>query len=148
MADQKSKLPDFNEITSMMGKFFKDVKTSIGEIVDEYKAKHNEPEPQSCDINRTPGTSPKVEPKQPIEPNPITKPEPIVAPKPMMEPNPITKPEPIAEPKPTMEPNPIAKPEPIVESKPIKPKKTKISEVDAEMIKSTQDIPKRNDDEV
>ncbi len=40
MADQKSKLPDLSEITSMAGKFFNDVKTSISQIIDEYKAKH------------------------------------------------------------------------------------------------------------
>lgn len=44
MADQKSKLPDLSEITSMAGKFFKDVKTSISQIIDEYKAKHSKSE--------------------------------------------------------------------------------------------------------
>ncbi|MDP3704298.1 MAG: hypothetical protein Q8R24_00120 [Legionellaceae bacterium] len=40
MADQKSKLPDFSEITSMAGKFFTDIKTSISQIIEEYKTKH------------------------------------------------------------------------------------------------------------
>ncbi|NDH08644.1 MAG: hypothetical protein EBY16_03335 [Gammaproteobacteria bacterium] len=35
-----SKLPDLNEISNMAGKLFGDVKKSIGEIIDEYKAKH------------------------------------------------------------------------------------------------------------
>ena len=39
MADKKAKspLPDFNEITSIVGKLFGDLKKSIGEIVDDYK---------------------------------------------------------------------------------------------------------------
>lgn len=41
MADFKSKLPDFKEITSMAGKLFKDVKTSICEIVADYKKNHS-----------------------------------------------------------------------------------------------------------
>jgi Sec-independent protein translocase protein TatA len=39
MAD-KSKLPDLKEITGMAGKLFKDVKQSVSEIVNDYKAKH------------------------------------------------------------------------------------------------------------
>ena len=35
-----SKLPDLNEISHMAGKLFGDVKKSIGEIFEEYKAKH------------------------------------------------------------------------------------------------------------
>lgn len=40
MSDFKSKLPDLNEISSMAGKLFKDIKTSVCEIVETYKAKH------------------------------------------------------------------------------------------------------------
>ncbi|OGV30202.1 MAG: hypothetical protein A3E88_01290 [Legionellales bacterium RIFCSPHIGHO2_12_FULL_35_11] len=40
MADQKSKIPDMNEITSMAGKLFKDVKASITSIISDYKANH------------------------------------------------------------------------------------------------------------
>lgn len=39
MSDFKSKLPDFKEVTSMAGKIFKDVKTSICEVIDDYKKK-------------------------------------------------------------------------------------------------------------
>lgn len=35
-----SKLPDLNEIGNMASKLFGDVKKSIGEIIDDYKAKH------------------------------------------------------------------------------------------------------------
>lgn len=38
MADEKSKIPDVNEIASMAGKLFKDVKKSISEIIKDYKA--------------------------------------------------------------------------------------------------------------
>ncbi|WP_133139162.1 hypothetical protein [Legionella genomosp. 1] len=41
MSDFKSKLPNLQEITSFASKLFKDVKNSVGEIVDEYK-KHRE----------------------------------------------------------------------------------------------------------
>jgi hypothetical protein len=40
MANQKSKIPDMGEIASMAGKLFKDVKSSISEIIDDYKSKH------------------------------------------------------------------------------------------------------------
>lgn len=40
MSDLKSKMPDLNEITSMAGKLFKDVKKSITEIIAEYKTNH------------------------------------------------------------------------------------------------------------
>ena len=39
MSDFKSKLPDFRELTSMAGKLFKDVKTSVSEIIGDYKKK-------------------------------------------------------------------------------------------------------------
>lgn len=39
MNDFKSKLPDFQELTRFTGKFIKDVKDSVCEIVDEYKKK-------------------------------------------------------------------------------------------------------------
>lgn len=40
MAEQKSKLPDFNEITGMAGKLFGDIKSSITDIIKDYKEKH------------------------------------------------------------------------------------------------------------
>lgn len=42
MNDSKSKLPDLKEISSMAGKLFRDVKTSITEILVEYKKKREE----------------------------------------------------------------------------------------------------------
>lgn len=40
MSDFKSKIPDINELGSMMGKLFKDVKSSVMEIIHDYKQKH------------------------------------------------------------------------------------------------------------
>lgn len=40
MAGFMDKLPDLNEIGSMAGKLFKDVKLSVSEIIDDYKTKH------------------------------------------------------------------------------------------------------------
>lgn len=39
MSDFKSKLPNFNEISSIASKLFKDVKTSVTEIIDDFKNK-------------------------------------------------------------------------------------------------------------
>jgi hypothetical protein len=41
MSDMKSKLPDLAELGNMAGKLFKDVKNSVCEIADDYKAKRN-----------------------------------------------------------------------------------------------------------
>jgi Sec-independent protein translocase protein TatA len=38
--NEPSKLPDVNEVLSMLGKFYRDMRTSVGEIVADYKAKH------------------------------------------------------------------------------------------------------------
>ena len=40
MSDLKSKLPDLNELGSMAGKLYNDLKTSVCEIIDDYKKKH------------------------------------------------------------------------------------------------------------
>ena len=40
MSDLKSKLPDMNELGSMAGKLFKDIKSSVCSIIDDYKQKH------------------------------------------------------------------------------------------------------------
>ncbi|MDP1603934.1 MAG: hypothetical protein Q8M03_11790 [Legionella sp.] len=42
MSDFKSKLPDFQELTKITGKFFNDMKNSVCEIVEEYKKKRAE----------------------------------------------------------------------------------------------------------
>lgn len=61
MSDFKSKLPDFNELTSMTGKLFKGIKNSIGEIIHDYKAKRAEPE------ETKPPEAPVVDPVAPEE---------------------------------------------------------------------------------
>lgn len=43
MSDMKSKLPDFKELTSMTCKLYKDIKTSVGEIIQDYKKVRTEP---------------------------------------------------------------------------------------------------------
>ena len=40
MSDLKSKLPDLKELGEITGKLFKDIKTSVTEIIDNYKLKH------------------------------------------------------------------------------------------------------------
>jgi hypothetical protein len=42
MSDLKSKMPDLNEMTTMATKFLKDMKNSVGEIVEMYKQKRSE----------------------------------------------------------------------------------------------------------
>ena len=42
MSDSKLKMPDFNELTSMAAKLFKDLKTSVNEIIDNYKEKREQ----------------------------------------------------------------------------------------------------------
>jgi len=49
MSDFKSKLPSLDEFTSMAGKLFKDVKQSVGEIVDDYKDKRDTPESKTAE---------------------------------------------------------------------------------------------------
>lgn len=53
-----SKLPDLNELSNMATKLFGDVKKSIGEIIDDYKAKH----PETVKAETTAGPSEKIEP--------------------------------------------------------------------------------------
>lgn len=42
MNDFKSKLPDFQELGDIFSKFFKDMRTSVEEIIHDYKQKHND----------------------------------------------------------------------------------------------------------
>mgnify|MGYP000063503873 CR=1 FL=1 len=37
MSDMKSKIPDLKELASMTGKLYKDIKTSVGQIIQDYK---------------------------------------------------------------------------------------------------------------
>lgn len=57
MSDFKSKMPDFKEITAWANKLFKDVKDSVGEIVDDYKTRREQEPPQP---------KPPVEPKDDV----------------------------------------------------------------------------------
>lgn len=56
MGDFKSKLPSLQELTSMAGKLAKGVKTSVSEIIDDYKKNHP--------ADAAPAAKP-VEPEQP-----------------------------------------------------------------------------------
>lgn len=42
MSDIKSKFPDLKELASMTGKLYSDIKTSVGQIIDDYKALRGE----------------------------------------------------------------------------------------------------------
>lgn len=44
MNDFKSKLPDLHELGSMTSKLFKGIKTSVEEIIQDYKQKRAQPE--------------------------------------------------------------------------------------------------------
>lgn len=77
MSDFKSKLPDFQELTRFTGKFIKDVKDSVCEIVDEYKKKRSVDDinaasdvTSSCPVEPPVNTVPPVSPIQP-EDSPI-----------------------------------------------------------------------------
>lgn len=37
MSEPKSKMPDLKELASITSKLFKDIKTSVGEIIQDYK---------------------------------------------------------------------------------------------------------------
>lgn len=80
MSDPKSKMPDFNEIVSMAGKLFKDVKRSVSEIIAEYKSNHPNPESKDEKVAEESQSSkePKKETKVAAEPEkePNVEPEP------------------------------------------------------------------------
>jgi hypothetical protein len=57
MSDPKSKLPDFQEVSTMVSKFFKDVKTSLGEIIVEYRKKRKD-QPASKSTAHKPAAKP------------------------------------------------------------------------------------------
>lgn len=60
MGDFKSKLPDLQELGSMTGKLFHDVKTSVCGIIDEYKKKRATAEPPPAE-KKVKTASPKKE---------------------------------------------------------------------------------------
>jgi hypothetical protein len=60
MSDFKSKIPDLNELTSMAGKLFAGVKTSVKEIINDYKKKRSEPMKEAATPKKeTPKETPK-----------------------------------------------------------------------------------------
>jgi len=69
MSDLKSKLPDLNELGSMAGKLFKDIKSSVCEIMDDYKQKHPaETKEEAKPEAKKPATK-KQDPKDDVEKN-------------------------------------------------------------------------------
>lgn len=48
MSDFKSKLPDFKELSSMTSKLYKGIKTSVEEIIKDYKQKRAESEAKAA----------------------------------------------------------------------------------------------------
>lgn len=72
MADNKSKLPDLQEVAGMAGKFFSDLKHSVCEIIQDYKEKRkvsSSSEPQEASKTETsvqpePASKPKAAPAQ------------------------------------------------------------------------------------
>lgn len=58
MSDFKSKLPNLKELGEMTGKLFKDIKTSVGEIIDDYKQKH----PQASEAEKPAATTTEAKP--------------------------------------------------------------------------------------
>lgn len=67
MADFKSKLPDLKELGSMAGKLFKGVKSSVTEIVEDYKGKRKSDE-AAQDTEKPASAEKKAEPKAKAEP--------------------------------------------------------------------------------
>ena len=69
MAEPKSKLPDMNEVTEMVTKLCRDVKTSVLEIVDTYKEKReaandDSAEPQKEEAKKTENKKTEEETKE------------------------------------------------------------------------------------
>jgi hypothetical protein len=59
MSDFKSKLPDFKELTSMTSKLYKGIKSSVQEIIRDYKQKRTEPETKSAEKAKKPTATPE-----------------------------------------------------------------------------------------
>lgn len=65
MSDFKSKLPDLNELGSMASKLFNGIKTSVQEIVHDYKQKRAE---NDAVVTPAEEVKPVVKPAEPTEP--------------------------------------------------------------------------------
>ena len=53
MSDLKSKLPDLKELGEIGSKLYKDIKTSVCEIISGYKKKHPSTEPHAKTTKKT-----------------------------------------------------------------------------------------------
>lgn len=70
MSDFKSRLPDFKELTSMTTKLYKGIKSSVEEIIQDYKQKRAEAEQEEAKKDPAkPADSDSVasQPVQPVE---------------------------------------------------------------------------------
>lgn len=72
MADFKSKLPDFKELTKFTTKLFNDVKKSVGEIMDDYKKNRAEDEISAKEPKTEAKPEPKVEAETQPQPNKVS----------------------------------------------------------------------------
>ena len=64
MSDKKSNLPDFNEISGMASKLFKDISTSVNQIMDTYKKSRETDKPQqSAPATEKPAASAEKKPE-------------------------------------------------------------------------------------
>lgn len=86
MSDFKSKLPDFKELGSMTSKLFKGIKSSVEEIIRDYKEKRTVSEDKEGTVEETTTIEENVK----VEKKSTTKP----AEKPELEPKPEPKPKP------------------------------------------------------
>lgn len=71
MSDSKSKLPDLKELGSMAGKLFKDLKTSVSEIIEDYQKTREQTPPEKKPAQK-PTTAAKTKPTiddKPATPN-------------------------------------------------------------------------------
>ncbi|WP_447530637.1 hypothetical protein [Legionella pneumophila] len=68
MSDFKSKLPDLNELTSMTAKLFKGIKTSVSEIIQDYKQKRAQPVSTEEKTTENKPAESKAEPKTESKP--------------------------------------------------------------------------------
>lgn len=64
MSDPKSKFPDLQEISSMAGKLFRDIKNSVSEIICDYKKNHPS---TPAETDSVPKTSASVDPTTPVD---------------------------------------------------------------------------------
>ena len=53
MSDLKSKLPNLSEVGEMACKFYKDIKTSVCDIISDYKKKHPDCASTKCSSKKT-----------------------------------------------------------------------------------------------